>query len=179
MNINKRYEDWVINKSYNRWWIGGIHSFLCGEHPVCSPLCIRTRSREAPANRWYTQGMSGMQVHECLNNSHRPGLLTHCPVKRSTKKKGQQIWACAAKEFRISWTLWGLCWEGWRNGENEIKRNKNQNQNQEKVQTHKNSHENHWFSRMEVLKSPLCFSLWAHPLKVLLWEDRSGSLETW
>lgn len=80
--------DWVINKYYNWWWIGGIHSFLYGEHPVCSPLCIRMRCREALANWRFSQGMSGMQVHECLNNSRRSGLLTHCPVKKM--KVGQR-----------------------------------------------------------------------------------------
>lgn len=128
-------EDRVINKYYNWWWIGGIQSFLCCEHPVCSPLCVHTRSREAPANRWYAQGMSGMQVHESLHNSSRPGLLTYCPVKEyegRPKKKGDKSEPelCGSTSFELNFVrtccLGGL---SLRDGEMvimKIKRNKNQ-----------------------------------------------------
>lgn len=101
-------EDRVINKYYNWWWIGGIQSFLRCEHPVCSPLCVHTRSREAPANRWYAQGMSGMQVHECLHNSSRSGLLTHCPVKKmkvSQSKRATNLCLSGVAVQVLSWTL--------------------------------------------------------------------------
>lgn len=129
VNTNKdmRGWDWVINKYYNWWLIGGIHSFLCGEHPVCSPLCVHMRCREAPANRRFSQGMSGMQVHECLNNSCRSGLLTHCPVKKNEgrpKRKGNKSepelcrsWSFESAELTTYCLGGGLCW---RDGETVI-----------------------------------------------------------
>lgn len=45
----------------------------CVVNILFSVLC-RT-SREAPANRWYILGISGMKVHECLSKSHQPDLL--------------------------------------------------------------------------------------------------------
>lgn len=77
-----------------------------------------------------------MQVHECLNNSCRPGLLTHCPVKKM--KVGQreratnlslscvEIKLLNQLNFLRTYLLRGR--EGGISNVNKIKRNENQNQ---------------------------------------------------